>query len=308
MGNIKDLKAYRIVEEKDLPEVHGKGYVLEHIKTKARVLIIENDDVNKVFNIGFRTPPYDDSGIPHIIEHSVLCGSKKYPVKDPFVELAKGSLNTFLNAMTYSDKTVYPIASFNQKDFENIMSVYLDAVFYPDIYIHDEIMKQEGWHYELDSMDGDLKYNGVVYNEMKGVYSSPESIMYREIESSLMPDTPYGNDSGGDPVSIPTLTLERFRDFHRTYYHPSNSYIYLYGDCDMAKELEFIDEEYLSHYDYKEIDSAIPLQKPFDEMKDITKEYSIADTDPEENNSILTYSKITGLSTEKKKVTALENT
>ena len=158
MGNIKDLKAYRIVEEKDLPEVHGKGYVLEHIKTKARVLIIENDDVNKVFNIGFRTPPYDDSGIPHIIEHSVLCGSKKYPVKDPFVELAKGSLNTFLNAMTYSDKTVYPIASFNQKDFENIMSVYLDAVFYPDIYIHDEIMKQEGWHYELDSMDGDLKY------------------------------------------------------------------------------------------------------------------------------------------------------
>ena len=179
LGNIKDVKAYRIVEEKDLPEVHGKGYVLEHIKTKARVLIIENDDVNKVFNIGFRTPPYDDSGIPHIIEHSVLCGSKKYPVKDPFVELAKGSLNTFLNAMTYSDKTVYPIASFNQKDFENIMSVYLDAVFYPDIYIHDEIMKQEGWHYELDSVD--LKYNGVVYNEMKGVYSSPESIMYREI-------------------------------------------------------------------------------------------------------------------------------
>lgn len=305
MGNIKDLKAYRIVEEKDLPEVHGKGYVLEHIKTKARVLIIENDDVNKVFNIGFRTPPYDDSGIPHIIEHSVLCGSKKYPIKDPFVELAKGSLNTFLNAMTYSDKTVYPIASFNQKDFENIMSVYLDAVFYPDIYIHDEIMKQEGWHYELDSVDGDLKYNGVVYNEMKGVYSSPESIMYREIESLLMPDTPYGNDSGGDPLSIPTLTLERFRDFHRTYYHPSNSYIYLYGDCDMAKELEFIDEEYLSHYDYKEIDSVIPLQKPFDEMKDITMDYSIADTDPEENNSILTYSKITGLSTEKKKVTAL---
>lgn len=305
MGNIRDLKAYRITEVKELPEMHGRGYVLEHIKTKARVLVIENDDINKVFNIGFRTPPYDDSGIPHILEHSVLCGSRKYPVKDPFVELAKGSLNTFLNAMTYSDKTVYPIASFNEKDFENLMSVYLDAVFYPDIYIHDEIMRQEGWHYELDSADGELKYNGVVYNEMKGVFSNPESIMYRAIEMSLLPDTPYGFESGGDPEAIPTLTLERFRDFHGRYYHPSNCYIYLYGDCDMAKELEFIDAEYLSHYEYKEIDSTIALQKPFEQMKDISMDYSVSDADPLEHNSMLTYNKITGLSTEKKKVTAL---
>lgn len=305
MKKISDLKAYEIVQEKDLPELHGKGYLLSHIKTKARVLVVENDDINKVFNIGFRTPPYDDSGIPHILEHSVLCGSKKYPVKDPFVELAKGSLNTFLNAMTYSDKTVYPIASFNEKDFENIMSVYLDAVFYPDIYIHDEIMKQEGWHYELDDVDGQLKYNGVVFNEMKGVYSNPDSIMYRAIETALFSDTPYGFESGGDPEAIPTLTQERFRQFHSTYYHPSNSYIYLYGDCDMAKQLEFIDEEYLSNFDYKEVDSSIALQTPFEEMKDVEINYSIADTDSEEKNSMLTYNKVVGLSTEKKKVIAM---
>lgn len=305
MADIHNLKAYKIVEEKELPEVHGKGYVLEHIKTKARVVAIANDDINKVFNIGFRTPPYDDSGIPHILEHSVLCGSKKYPVKDPFVELAKGSLNTFLNAMTYSDKTIYPIASFNEKDFENLMGVYLDAVFYPDIYIHEEIMRQEGWHYELDSPDGELTLNGVVYNEMKGVFSNPESVMYRVIESTLLPDTPYRYESGGDPEYIPTLTYERFKEFHSTYYHPSNSYIYLYGDCDMAKQLDFIDKEYLSSFDYKDIDSDIPLQKPFDTMKDVSVDYSISDTDEEENNTIFTYSKVMGLSTEKKKSVAI---
>ena len=305
MSRLEELQNYRIITSEDIPEVNGKGYVLEHLKTKARVLIIENDDANKVFTIGFRTPPNDDSGIPHILEHSVLCGSKKYPVKDPFVELAKGSLNTFLNAMTYSDKTVYPIASCNNQDFENLMQVYLDAVFYPNIYIHPEIMRQEGWHYELDSVDGELKYNGVVYNEMKGVFSSAEQQLYRVIEMSLLPDTPYGKESGGDPKAIPTLTQERFQAFHQTYYHPSNSYIYLYGDCDMADKLEYIDREYLSNFAYKEVDSHIAMQTPFDNMKQIETYYSISENETEENNTYLAYSKVIGSSLDKKQATAM---
>ena len=305
MSKINELKNYTVIAEEEIPEVNGKGYVLSHNKTKARVLIIENDDDNKVFTIGFRTPPNDDTGIPHILEHSVLCGSRKYPVKDPFVELAKGSLNTFLNAMTYSDKTVYPIASCNLQDFENLMQVYLDAVFYPNIYIHDEIMRQEGWHYELEAADAELKINGVVYNEMKGVFSSAESQMYRAIERILLPDTAYAYESGGDPAAIPELTQERFEAFHETYYHPSNSYIYLYGDADMVKELEFIDEEYLSHFEYKDVDSSIGLQTPFSEMKEAEEFFSISETDDEENNTFLTYNKITGLSTDKKTSTAM---
>ncbi|MGN0396001.1 MAG: insulinase family protein, partial [Coprococcus sp.] len=305
MSNLAELENYRILTSEEISEVNGKGYVLEHIKTKARVLIIENDDTNKVFTIGFRTPPYDDSGIPHILEHSVLCGSKKYPVKDPFVELAKGSLNTFLNAMTYSDKTVYPIAAYNNQDFENLMKVYLDAVFYPNIYIHSEIMRQEGWHYELESAESELTYNGVVYNEMKGVFSSAEQQLYRAIEMSLLPDTPYSKESGGDPKAIPTLTQERFEEFHQTYYHPSNSYIYLYGDCDMEKELRYIDEEYLSKYEYREVDSAIALQTPFDNMKYVEKYYSIAENESEENSTYLAYSKVIGSSLDKKQSTAM---
>ena len=192
--------------------------------------VIENDDTNKVFTIGFRTPPADDTGVPHITEHSVLCGSRKFPVKDPFVELCKGSLNTFLNAMTYSDKTVYPLASLNEKDFHNLMHVYMDAVFYPNMYEKKEIMMQEGWHYEIDEETGELTYNGVVFNEMKGVYSSSEQQLYRIIEKSLLPHTAYGFESGGDPEAIPNLTQEDFIAFHKRYYHPSNSYIYLYGD------------------------------------------------------------------------------
>ena len=305
MKDIKSLKSYKIVTEKELPEVNGTGYILEHIKTKARVLIISNDDENKVFNIGFRTPPYDDSGIPHIIEHSVLCGSKKYPVKDPFVELAKGSLNTFLNAMTYSDKTVYPVASCNTTDFENLMKVYLDAVFYPNIYEKTEIMRQEGWHYELDSVDGELKYNGVVFNEMKGVYSSPEQLLNRLIEASLLKDTPYGKDSGGDPKYIPTLTQERFLDFHSKYYHPSNSYIYIYGDCDMEKELDYIDREYLSHYDYKFVDSEIGIQEPYDSIQEIDARYSVADNEDISRKTYIAYNHVVGRSVDKKMMTAL---
>lgn len=297
---LEELKAYDLIEKKDLPEVKGTGYVLSHKKTKARVCVICNDDNNKVFTIGFRTPPEDDMGIPHIMEHSVLCGSKKFPVKDPFVELCKGSLNTFLNAMTYSDKTVYPVASLNKKDFHNLMHVYLDAVFYPNIYERDEILMQEGWHYELDEETGDLKYNGVVFNEMKGVFSSPEQQLFRVIEKSLHGHTAYNYESGGDPAYITDLDRETFLDFHRKYYHPSNSYIYLYGDMDAAEELEFIDREYLSSYEYQEIDSALTDEPEFLRPEHVREEYSLADAEEESDNTYLAYNVSVGKSTDKK--------
>lgn len=282
-------ESYILEEKKIIDEVKGVGMVYRHKKTKARIAVIQNADENKAFYIGFRTPPSDDTGVPHIIEHSVLCGSREFPAKDPFVELAKGSLNTFLNAMTYSDKTVYPIASYNDKDYHNLMHVYLDAVFYPNIYKNDKILKQEGWHYELHSEDDELTYNGVVYNEMKGVFSSPEQQLIRAIEESLLKDTCYGNESGGDPSFIPNLTQEDFLEFHKTYYHPSNSYIYLYGNMDYEKELEFIDEHYLSNFDYLEVNSKIGIQQPYKEAVRIEEYYSILETDSEENATFLSY-------------------
>ena len=277
-----DYRNYKLEQHRRLDELHGEGYVLRHEKTGARVLLVENDDNNKVFTIGFRTPPCDDTGVAHILEHSVLCGSEKFPAKDPFVELAKGSLNTFLNAMTYPDKTVYPVASCNAQDFHNLMHVYLDAVFHPNIYSKDEILKQEGWHYEVDEKDGELRFNGVVYNEMKGVFSSPDSVLERKIMSSLLKDTPYAFESGGDPDAIPTLTKEMFLDFHSRYYHPSNSYIYLYGDVDFAKELAFIDREYLSRFEYRKIDSSICLQEAFTRPVTVRDTYSVSREDEEE--------------------------
>lgn len=283
------LKAYTIENHTQLKELNAIGYILRHKKTGARVVAVSCEDENKVFTIGFKTPPKDDTGIAHIMEHSTLCGSSKYPAKDPFVELAKGSLNTFLNAMTYSDKTVYPIASCNLKDFENLMDVYLDAVFHPNIYDRPQIMKQEGWHYDIESVDGELKYNGVVYNEMKGVYSAPDQLLFRYIQAALLPDTTYVCESGGDPEYIVDLTREDFLKFHDTYYHPSNSYIYLYGDMDMERELDYIDREYLSHYDYKEVDAHIDLQQPFEQMRMVEKAYPISDEEPEENQTYLSY-------------------
>ena len=235
MLNIEALKEYMLLQHRKIEELNGDGYLFRHIVSGARVLLIDNDDKNKVFSIAFRTPPADDTGVAHILEHSVLCGSEKFPSKDPFVELAKGSLNTFLNAMTYPDKTVYPIASCNDKDYHNLMHVYLDAVFHPNIYRKEEIMQQEGWHYEMNDKDDELKFNGVVYNEMKGVFSSPDDVLARRIQSSLLKDTPYAFESGGDPDAIPELTREGFLSFHSRYYHPSNSYIYLYGDVDFEK-------------------------------------------------------------------------
>ena len=294
LSNLENMNAYTLVEKRELKEVKGIGYVLSHNKTKARVMVVCNDDSNKVFTIGFRTPPADDTGVPHIMEHSVLCGSKNFPAKDPFVELCKGSLNTFLNAMTYSDKTVYPVASMNKKDFHNLMHVYMDAVFYPNIYTRKEILMQEGWHYEIDEDTDELKYNGVVYNEMKGVFSSAEQQLYRLIEKSLHESTAYGYESGGDPDFITDLTYEAFLDFHKKYYHPSNSYIYLYGDMDAVAELEFIDKEYLSNYDYLKVDSELTDESAFDEPRSVDEYYNIAEAETEDDNTYLAYNVVVG--------------
>ena len=286
--------AYTLQEEKDLKDINSKGYVLKHNKSGARIILIENDDNNKTFSIGFRTPPDDDTGVAHITEHSVLCGSKKFPVKDPFMELVKGSLNTFLNAMTYPDKTVYPVASTNDKDFRNLADVYMDAVFNPNIYTRPEIFYQEGVTYSLENADAELKYNGVVYNEMKGAFSSPDDVLDRVITESLFPDVCYGVESGGNPDYIPDLTYEAFIDFHKKYYHPSNSYIYVYGDLDMDEMLEWMDKRYLSEFDEIEVNSEITLQKEFDKMKEVREEYPVSESENIKDNTYLSYNFVTG--------------
>lgn len=292
--NPNHLNAYEVLKEEELQDIHSKGWLLRHKKTGARVMLIENSDENKVFNIAFRTPPKNSTGVAHILEHSVLCGSREFPLKDPFVELVKGSLNTFLNAMTYPDKTCYPVASCNDRDFQNLMHVYLDAVFYPNIYKKEEIFRQEGWNYHLEQKEGPLKYNGVVYNEMKGAFSSPDDVLEREIMNSLFPDTTYGCESGGDPVNIPDLSYEEFLDFHRQYYHPSNSFIYLYGNMDMEEKLEFIDSHYLSAFDSLAIDSQIRDQEAFAQVKDIQKNYPVSEDEGEEDNTYLSYNMVVG--------------
>lgn len=291
---IHDLAEYEILDEHRVEDVQSDGFILRHKKSGARIAILSNNDDNKVFYIGFRTPPEDETGVPHIIEHTTLCGSKKFPVKDPFIELAKGSLNTFLNAMTYPDKTVYPVASCNDQDFKNLMDVYLDAVFNPNITKYEEIFKQEGWHYELTGKDDELKINGVVYNEMKGAYSSPDEVLSSQIYRSLFPDNTYSKDSGGNPEYIPKLTYEAYLDFYHKYYHPSNSYIYLYGDMDVVERLEWLDREYLSLYDYKKVNSEINKQPAFDEIKNVEAQYSITMDDTQENKTYLSYNRVVG--------------
>ncbi|MFR3039163.1 MAG: insulinase family protein [Agathobacter rectalis] len=291
---IHDLAEYEILDEHRVEDVQSDGFILRHKKSGARIAVLSNNDDNKVFYIGFRTPPEDETGVPHIIEHTTLCGSKKFPVKDPFIELAKGSLNTFLNAMTYPDKTVYPVASCNDQDFKNLMDVYLDAVFNPNITKYEEIFKQEGWHYELTGKDDELKINGVVYNEMKGAYSSPDEVLSSQIYRSLFPDNTYSKDSGGNPEYIPKLTYEAYLDFYHKYYHPSNSYIYLYGDMDVVERLEWLDKEYLSLYDYKKVNSEINKQPAFDEIKNVEAQYSITMDDSQENKTYLSYNRVVG--------------
>lgn len=291
---IHDLAEYEILDEHRVEDVQSDGFILRHKKSGARIAVLSNNDDNKVFYIGFRTSPEDETGVPHIIEHTTLCGSKKFPVKDPFIELAKGSLNTFLNAMTYPDKTVYPVASCNDQDFKNLMDVYLDAVFNPNITKYEEIFKQEGWHYELTGKDDELKINGVVYNEMKGAYSSPDEVLSSQIYRSLFPDNTYSKDSGGNPEYIPKLTYEAYLDFYHKYYHPSNSYIYLYGDMDVVERLEWLDKEYLSLYDYKKVNSEINKQPAFDEIKNVEAQYSITMDDSQENKTYLSYNRVVG--------------
>ncbi len=278
-------RTYRLVKQSELKEIGLTGTELIHEKSGARVICLPSDDENKVFYIAFRTPPIDDSGLPHILEHSVLCGSDKYPIKDPFMELNKSSLNTFLNAMTYPDKTIYPVASCNDKDFANLMDVYMDAVLHPLIHSNENIFRQEGWRYELESPEAELGINGIVYSEMKGAFSSPEETLSRYSLNTLYPDTAYRFESGGDPAFIPTLSYEAFCGFHKTLYHPSNSYIFLYGNMDMEERLTYLDEAYLNAYDRIEIDSALKKQAPFAARRDLKITYPIAAEEEETGQS-----------------------
>ena len=290
---------FKVLQAQFVDEISSQAYIMEHIKSGARLLYLANDDDNKVFSISFRTPPADDTGVAHILEHSSLCGSRKYPLKEPFVDLVKGSLNTFLNAMTFPDKTMYPVASRNDKDFHNLMDVYLDAVFYPSFYQNKYTLRQEGWHYNLDSLDGELSYNGVVYNEMKGVYSSPDAYLENEAMKALFPDNCYRFESGGYPDAIPQLTQEKFEQFHKTYYSPENSYIYLYGDMDIDATLEYLDSEYLSSFEKTgTVDSAIAEQQPLLRTADIEAFYPVG---AEEDCTAKTYhelSIVTGKATD----------
>lgn len=282
----KTYFGFKLLREEKIEEINAIGMIFEHEKSGARLIALKNNDDNKVFSISFKTIPKDDTGVAHILEHSTLCGSRKFPSKEPFLELIKSSLNTFLNAMTSPDKTTYPVASRNDKDFFNLMDVYLDAVFYPNIYKYPEIFMQEGWHYELENRNAPIIYKGVVFNEMKGALSSPERILGTLNQNSLFPDNTYRFNAGGDPEYIPELTYDEFLDFHRKYYHPSNSYILLYGNGDIEKELRFIDENYLSNFDKTDVDSAIEEQKPFETPVEISDFYPIS---AKENNADKTY-------------------
>lgn len=304
--DLSKLTAYEVIENRMISDVKAEGILLRHKKSGARIAVLSNDDDNKVFSIAFKTLPEDETGVPHIIEHTTLCGSDKFPVKDPFVELVKGSLNTFLNAMTYPDKTVYPVASYNDKDFKNLMDVYMDAVFHPNITKYKEIFMQEGWHYELEDTDAPITINGVVYNEMKGAYSSPEEVLQTQIFKSLFPDNTYSKDSGGNPSHIPELTYEYYLEFYHKYYHPANSYIYLYGDLDVAERLEWMDREYLSHYDYMQVDSNLNKQTPFETTKEVRATYSIASDDSTENQTYLSYNRVIGDSLDKELYQAMD--
>jgi len=294
----KSYHGFTLVDERYVEEIQSTARIFIHDKTGAKLLSLENEDDNKVFSIGFRTPPSDSTGVPHIIEHCVLSGSRKYTTKEPFMDMAKGSLNTFMNAITFSDKTLFPIASRNEKDFFNLMDVYLDAVFYPRIYDIEEIFMQEGWHYEIFSEKEPIRYQGVVYNEMLGAYSSPERILSENISKSLFPDTIYKYSSGGNPDVIPELTYEDFLSFHKKFYHPSNSFLFLYGDGDIEKQLKHINENYLSNFDKQEIDSEIPLQKPFNSRREIIEYYPISKDEPDDNKSYLSLNFVIGNNTD----------
>ena len=297
---------FKFVKQKEIKEYDAVGLLFEHEKSGARLLKVTTKDDNKTFIVSFKTPPLSDSGTPHILEHSVLNGSKNFPVKSPFDVLSKGSLKTFLNAMTSSDFTTYPVSSRNNKDYMNLMHIYLDAVFFPRIYEDAKILQQEGWHYELDKKDAEVKYKGVVYNEMKGAFSSPQRELGYVVDKNLFPDTCYGLSSGGYPSAIPELTPERFKAFHQRYYHPANSYILVYGDYDVNKELEFIDREYLSKFDRIKVDSTIRMQASFKEMKEVVADYPLAKDGKTEDATYLNLSFVTGLGKDRKLSMAMD--
>ena len=300
------IHGFKLISEEEIAEISSTGFEFIHEKSGAKLFYLQNKDDNKVFAISFRTPPADDTGVAHIVEHSVLCGSRKYPLKEPFVELAKGSLNTFLNAMTYPDKTMYPVASRNDKDFQNLMDVYLDAVFYPRMIDMPEILKQEGWHYEIAAEQDPLTYSGVVYNEMKGALSSPDDILSSRIMAALYPDTTYGYESGGDPEAIPQLTQEMFVRFHKQYYHPSNSYIFFYGDLDIDSKLKYLDEEYLSHFDRLEVASEVKRQPAFAGLNRMIEYYPVGSDESTDARTFLSLNMIVGDVGDDEEMLALE--
>ncbi len=302
----KTYHGFKLQEKRFVKEVNAECLLFKHEQSGARLLKIPADDPNKTFSIAFKTVPQSDCGTPHIMEHSVLNGSKNFPVKSPFDVLAKGSLNTFLNAMTGSYMTIYPVASMNNKDYFNLMHVYLDAVLYPLIYDDPRIFKQEGWHRELTDMDSPVVYKGVVYNEMKGAFSSPTRELNFQIYRHLFPDNAFKYSSGGYPAAIPELTYKNFLNFHRTYYHPSNSYIFLYGDADLAEELEFIDQKYLSNFEDTKVKAEFQLQEPFDEMKEVTAYYPVPEDGETENQTYLALSLVAGQNTDQALVMALQ--
>jgi len=297
---------FRLIEKRVVGEVNSTCYYFIHEKTGARLMKIAANDPNKLFNIAFKTIPENDYGTPHILEHAVLNGSKKFPVKSPFDILLKGSLNTFLNAMTSADYTTYPVASMNLKDYFNLMNVYLDAVFQPLMLEDERILKQEGWHYELTGIDEPLIYKGVVYNEMKGSFSDPMYQLYNMVFKHLFPDNTYGFCSGGHPDAIPLLTQEYFKAFHKKYYHPSNSYILLYGDAELDDELKFINENYLKNYQKSGQAYQIPLQEPFRKMKVVTESYAVPEGSPLNDNTYLCMSFVTNRSTDRKTTLAFD--
>lgn len=285
---------FKLVEKRFVKEANADCYYFTHEKTGAQLLKIAANDRNKMFDISFKTIPENDFGTAHILEHSVLNGSENFPVKSPFDVLLKGSLNTYLNAFTSADFTTYPVASMNTKDYFNLMHVYLDAVFNPLMLTDERILKQEGWHYELENKNAPITIKGVVYNEMKGVYSDPSYQLYDYIGRYLFPDNTYGVSSGGHPDAIPNLTQEYFTAFHRKFYHPSNSYILLYGDADLDRELQFIDENYLSKYTHSDDLPVVPMQKPFDKMKIVEKKYPVPEGSQTTENTWISMSFVTG--------------
>lgn len=287
--NVKK-SAFKLIKRQQLKTLNATGYLYEHIKTKAQIIYIDDKSEEKVFSIALKTPIEDDSGLPHILEHTVLAGSRKYPSKEPFLELMKGSVNTFVNAMAYPDYTIYPVASKNTKDFYNLVDVYLDAVFNPLVKENINIFKQEGWHYEYDKKEKKLSINGIVYNEMKGAYSSPDSWIEYYLTKNQYTESQYHNDSGGFPEKIPTLTYKKFCKFHDDYYHPSNSYTLLSGSLDLNGFLKYFDQEYLKNFKYKKINAQIRAPKFFNNVKNITKRYAVEESENLENKSYFCFS------------------